>query len=289
MNQRKKRMSKPSNNSLSILFALCLTVFISSGCNQRPDGVLSESEMVEVLTEEHILEGVLRTQNIISQDTTSYYYNSLLEKHQITRAQFDSSLVWYTKHPKVFRNIYISVTKNLSELDQEVKEGKFHPNYLEDLKNTKEELWVKNQQYHFTQDSNRTTLPFEIINSEMIYGDRYVLRFYQQIAPADSSENQHILLKINYEDGKSDSVICSSHHDGLTRRFKIILPAKRKKQIHSLSGSLLGSTQFKGKFNVRIDSISLTRVYNAQIQDSLRALVIPHQQKLMNPIPKVTN
>ena len=39
------------------------------------------------------------------------YYAAILAKHSITQAQFDSSLVWYTKHPQLFDKIYPKVLK----------------------------------------------------------------------------------------------------------------------------------------------------------------------------------
>lgn len=41
------------------------------------------------------------------------YYAAILAKHSITQAQFDSSLVWYTKHPQLFDKIYPKVLKEL--------------------------------------------------------------------------------------------------------------------------------------------------------------------------------
>ena len=42
------------------------------------------------------------------------YYAQVLEKHGVTQAQFDSSLVWYTAHPKRFDKIYPKVRAELS-------------------------------------------------------------------------------------------------------------------------------------------------------------------------------
>ncbi|MHB9142917.1 MAG: hypothetical protein ACYC25_13680, partial [Paludibacter sp.] len=44
-------------------------------------------------------------------------------------------------------------------------------------------------------------------------------------------------------------------------------------KIKSISGELLGSSKFKGTFNATLDSISLTREYNALKLDSLHKVV----------------
>jgi hypothetical protein len=42
------------------------------------------------------------------------YYAMVLERHDITQAQFDSSLVWYTAHPQLFDKIYPKVLAQLT-------------------------------------------------------------------------------------------------------------------------------------------------------------------------------
>ena len=49
-------------------------------------------------------------------DVADIYYAEVLEKHGVTQAQFDSSLVWYTAHPQLFDKIYPKV---LAQLDAE--------------------------------------------------------------------------------------------------------------------------------------------------------------------------
>ncbi len=49
-------------------------------------------------------------------DAADIFYAEVLEKHGVTQAQFDSSLVWYTAHPQLFDKIYPKV---LAKLDAE--------------------------------------------------------------------------------------------------------------------------------------------------------------------------
>lgn len=46
-------------------------------------------------------------------DVADIYYAEVLEKHGVTQAQFDSSLVWYTAHPQLFDKIYPKVLAKL--------------------------------------------------------------------------------------------------------------------------------------------------------------------------------
>lgn len=231
--------------------------------------------MTTVLFEMHKLEGSLDAKGINSSefDLKSKYFNSILEKYGITEAQFDSSVVWYAKNPKKYEDIYTDVLAQLTDLQNDVKKGKYHPVDSIELRKIKLNLWIKKSKYVFTKDSVRSHLDFKIADKDFLYGDVYVLKFKQLIAPEDSSKNQRIVLRINYWNGKTDSVSRKAYNDSLTRRYTFRFPATEKLKIKSISGELLASTRYKGVFHATIDSISLLRVYDPKLQDSLRAIV----------------
>ena len=90
-----------------ILFCALLVVFI--GC--RPRGILSSNEMREVLVDLHKTDAMLQMAGIgmMDKEQMQIYYAQVLQRHGITQAQFDSSLVWYTDHPQIFNKIYPKV------------------------------------------------------------------------------------------------------------------------------------------------------------------------------------
>lgn len=91
---------------------LCVALAIV-GC--RPDGVLSNKEMRDVLYDLHRMDGALQTAgyNYGHDEEVSAYYQSVLDSHGITQAQFDSSLVWFTDNPQIFNKIYPKVVARL--------------------------------------------------------------------------------------------------------------------------------------------------------------------------------
>jgi hypothetical protein len=249
--------------------------FIFAACSNRPKGVLNQKDMTNILTDMHKLDGALVERGLMSgNDTTKIkYYNFIFSKYNITKVDFDSSLVWYTKNPQEFNNIYNKVLINLTSLEKDVKSGKYHFIDSVELAKVKSEIWKKRTKYALTKDSTRTRLDFEMVDPNLLYGDVYILRFLLRIAPEDSCTKQHITLRLNYQNGKVDSAFAVAHHDSLLRRYTIKLPATRKLKIKSISGELLGSKIYKGKLHATLDSISLIRKFNPVHQDSLRKLV----------------
>ena len=257
-------------------FAVIVSLLlVLASCSNRPKGVLNQEDMANILTDMHKLDGALVERGIMfSNDSTKMkYYNFVFAKYNISKANFDSSLVWYTKNPQEFNNIYNKVLLNLSLQEKEVKSGKYHFIDSVELAKVKSEIWKKRTKYALTKDSTRTRLEFEVVDPSLLYGDVFILHFLLRIAPEDSCTKQHIALRLNYQNGKVDSAFAVAHHDSLLRRYTIKLPATRKLKIKSISGELLGSKIYKGKLHATLDSISLIRKFNPIHQDSLRKLV----------------
>jgi hypothetical protein len=231
--------------------------------------------MTALLTDMHKLEGTLDANGISSSQfqLKSKYFNSVLEKYGITQAQFDSSVVWYTKNPKEYDDIYTDVMINLNDLQNDIQKGKYHPVDSVELRKMRVLIWNKKGMYHFTKDSTRTHFDFKIKDTSFLYRDVYVLKFKMKIAKEDSCKNQRIIFCLNYWNGKSDSVTQKTYNDNLTRRYTFKLHANKALKIKSISGQLLASSAYKGVFHTSLDSILLLRVYDPKFQDSLRLLV----------------
>ena len=90
------------------------------GC--RPRGVLSNQQMRDVLYDLHRVDGALQVAGYHygHDQEVAAYYMTVLDKHGITQAQFDSSLVWFTDNPQIFNKIYPKVIARL-EADLEVE------------------------------------------------------------------------------------------------------------------------------------------------------------------------
>lgn len=94
---------------LLLLTACCCLL---GGCRQRSH--LSKRKMIAVLTDLHRVDGMMQISGIHKHDNEqAAYYDFVLEQHNVTRQEFDSSLVWYTHHPQRFNKLYPQVLKNL--------------------------------------------------------------------------------------------------------------------------------------------------------------------------------
>ena len=101
------------------LVIVCVLLAIV-GC--RPRNILSNREMRDVLYDLHRADGAIQVAgyNYSHDQEVAGYYNAILEKHGITQAHFDSSLVWFTDNPQIFNKIYPKVIARL-EADYEAE------------------------------------------------------------------------------------------------------------------------------------------------------------------------
>ena len=254
---------------LIVLFIGFILLF--SACDGRPRGIISQSKMANVLTEMHKTDALMDERGITfnSYSNKVPYYNFIFKKYDISKAEFDSSLVWYTKNPQIFNNVYDKVIIQLTDLQKDVTKGKYHAIDSIELRKIRYNIWIKRSSYLLTKDSTRTHLDFEIPNQNFFYKDVYVFKFLQRISPEDSCKNQFISFQINYTNGRVHGVIKKVKSDGVSRRYMFRLMAIYPYKIKSISGQLLGSSIYKGKLNAKIDSISLTRIFDPIMQTEI--------------------
>ena len=90
-------------------------------CDNAPEGVMSKGKMTEVLYDYHI------AQAMYSELSKDYDENQLLRleavyrKHGITEAEFDSSMVYYNRHPKEMKEIYGTLKDRYTEVQKDLQ------------------------------------------------------------------------------------------------------------------------------------------------------------------------
>ncbi len=112
------------------IIPLLLTLLIMlSSCGDKvknvPDNIVDESMLVPLLVDIHLTDAMLTKEK--KPQTEKYeeaikLYPSVLLKHNINRAVFDSTIRYYVKSPEKFAKIYDDVLRELSILEGKVQE-----------------------------------------------------------------------------------------------------------------------------------------------------------------------
>lgn len=91
-----------------------------------PENALEKEKFVDVMVDVHLVEAAINQKFVKVNDSTqaSYrYYKHLFEKHDITRADFDSTFNYYMRHPKLMSEVYTQVHDSLKVLSEDLTEN----------------------------------------------------------------------------------------------------------------------------------------------------------------------
>ncbi len=101
------------NKSLIRIFLLSLVVLGS--CKKIPDGVIKPAQMEEVLYDMHIAESIVEEEPSKYRDKSKKMevLAGVYSENNITKAQFDTSIVYYSKNLEAYLKIYDNVSKRL--------------------------------------------------------------------------------------------------------------------------------------------------------------------------------
>jgi hypothetical protein len=124
------RISSYINKGL--LFSVLITLAIvscnsESGKDRFNKAPIKEDKFVEIMVDVRLAESVIRKQSSIGNDPktiTKQLYDSIFEKYNITKSDFETSLKMYSSNPDEMYTINERVVEALSKLEAEVKAQK---------------------------------------------------------------------------------------------------------------------------------------------------------------------
>ena len=177
---------------LYLVLAL-LSLSVVASCIDRPDIVLDEEQMVDLLVDVHRAEGLLEMQQQqgagYGADLELYQKEviaAVLQKHGVSRSRYDSSLMWYAQHLKLLTRVYGHVDERLKEEHEmwslQVTETR---DFVSSMAGDSVDLWTLRE--HLILDSRRYSdiLFWEIpSDSNFVDGDTLRWRFtIRQLLP----------------------------------------------------------------------------------------------------------
>ncbi|MBR1667885.1 MAG: DUF4296 domain-containing protein [Bacteroidaceae bacterium] len=251
-----------------LLPLLILFMFTFVACDNRPKDVLSRSKMEDVLYDYHLMQGIIeQLPRDEKQKKAQDYINAVFEKHSITEAEFDSSIVYYNRHTKDLHKIYEHLTDRYTAANEE----------LQIMNGNNDMMAIFSTGGDTTNLWNSTKLLVlrnkELLNKESFTlhadtsfrrHDQFILTF-TPVFMKDAQENYDISLSIglgiHYANGKQVGITRLITNNGIQQ---FTLRANDEEDIKSITGFFY----YKGKKSTRnlclIDNISLVRMHEKE-------------------------
>lgn len=104
---------------------LLLMAILAMSCGHRRYGeIIPSKKLVNVLVDIHLADGIavenMSPVNKRALLDSASLYESVFNKYGVTRAIFDSTMSFYSKHPDDFQKVYNKVTANLKRMEDEL-------------------------------------------------------------------------------------------------------------------------------------------------------------------------
>lgn len=218
------------------IIIIILLSILTLGCSDKKDMVLSEDQLEDVLYDYHITDAILQRSEI-SSDKYGLYYDAILHKHSISRAQFDSSMVYYMKHADKIHTIYENISDRLSN---EAKLQGLDGNSMfsgQLIKGDTANIWNLDNAKVFTSNENENIQKFNFV-ADTTYrkGDRFLFSFKSDFIYQDGARNGYAVMSIKFA---NDSVVTRSSSISSSSRYSIEINDDQEIGVKEIKGFIM--------------------------------------------------
>lgn len=184
------------------LVAVMALLFCVSSCKPSlPSGVLSKSKMTDILYDYHLALAMAHMDDNGDKGQSLAYREAVLRKHDVTSAEFDSSMVYYMRHTELLEDVYKDLTdrynNEITAMGGSAKEGGEFAN-LSATGDTAN-VWNLATSMVFMPVKPFNSTSFDIkVDSTFHKGDRLMLDFDAQFIYQDGMRNGVAMLAVQF-------------------------------------------------------------------------------------------
>ena len=241
----------------------CLALLTSCG-KEIPDEIIQPDKMEKVLYDYHLMLSVSENSKNTEKAASKNY---IFKKHGITPADFDSSMVWYTRESKELMSIYENLNKRFKreyEHTTRLLESREDFDSRTFVSGDTVDVWIKEKLLWFTKAPLNKQQTFEI-KADTTFHEKDA--FLWNMDYSFFAEGEAIMgLNVVYE---NDSVIGMTKSVTQSGLQSIYLHTDSAFNIKSLNGFIYVPEIQDKKPNILVHNISLTRYHKMETTDSL--------------------
>lgn len=184
------------------LVAVMALFFCVSSCKPSlPSGVLSKGKMTDILYDYHLALAMAHMDDNGDKGQSLAYREAVLRKHDVTSAEFDSSMVYYMRHTELLEDVYKDLTdrynNEITAMGGSAKEGGEFAN-LSATGDTAN-VWNLATSMVFMPVKPFNSTSFDIkVDSTFHKGDRLMLDFDAQFIYQDGMRNGVAMLAVQF-------------------------------------------------------------------------------------------
>ena len=257
-------------------WTLLASLALLTSCGKEiPDEIIQPSKMEKVLYDYHLMLSLSDNSKNTEKEASKNY---IFQKHSISQADFDSSMVWYTREAKELMTIYNNLNKRFKreyEHTTRLLESREDADTRTFASGDTVDVWVKDNLLWFTKAPLNNQLSFEIKADTTFYEKD---AFQWNMDYYFFAEGEAVMgLNIVYD---NDSVIGMTKSITQSGPQSIYLHTDSMFNIKTLNGFIYVPEKQDKKPNILVHNISLTRYHQIESPDSLSSDSIPNTMKV---------
>ncbi len=149
----------------NMVWSLLLGVAVLTGCGKEiPKDIIQPAQMEDILYDYHLSASMGANLAYNDNYRKEAYKNYVFEKHRVTSAEFDSSMVWYTRHTQELADIYKRVGARYQKERRQVQNLLAMREHKPDISQPGDtvDVWYDHKLYWLTDVPLSNRLMFEI-------------------------------------------------------------------------------------------------------------------------------
>ena len=244
-------------SKLSLYGFTLLTSLAVVACSKVPDGILKEKDMQSVMVDMYLAEAMIGADYATYQgdEKKDAMYQSVFRKHNISQAEYDSSIIWYGKNLKIYMEVYDGV---LAEIESRTKalgdvQANAGPASARDSLN----IWPR-RNFAFLEGNKGSLITYNV-KPDVAYasGSTFVFSMNVWGVKANMKHTPEVRLSLVQND-TTINITRKLTHDGY---YQVLLRSVPVKQVQQVYGYIRMLNADSTCYKVYIDSISLMK-YN---------------------------
>lgn len=284
---------------------MVIALGVLSACGKKiPDDIIQPDAMQDLLYDYHLASTMSSSLPYTESYQKDAYFDYVFQKHHVTEAEFDSSMVWYTRHAEELATIYRSLQERLEREEKQMKEQVAKRDNQIDVSMSGDtvDVWQDRTLYWLSTSSLTNKVVFDLkTDTTFKPQDAMELQADFHFIPSKATSGKAVMALNFYFD--NDSV------QGLTRivtrpgKQRLYLRPDSAFTIQSISGFIYYSNNEHPDASLLVDDIRLTRYHNHEMpqepvdtlkqeRDTLqasRAGVRTIENKKLQPMRKMEN
>jgi hypothetical protein len=226
-----------------------------AACSRTPAGIIPEKKMQQVMVDVQLAEAMIHMEPNLYPTPAERraLYQTVFRKHQLTEAEYDSSMIWYGKHLDLYMRIYNLALADIKAQMDAI--GDIKPDIVPTSNADSLDIWIFRKYYEFSPLlSNRVIFdlqPDEPYSS----GSAFVLEWQMWGLTPEMKASVEVHLRVRQGDTIL-SVKSTAERDGLHEIYLKTLPTKRVNRVYGYILLNTADTTFR---KIYLDDFSLMK------------------------------